>query len=115
MLNEPLASVCAQQWVAANEFIMKDLSDVDRDRYTVVDYQQLSADPHQVISDICDFANIKFDKYLRERLASDLPLSRYTQTIPKPDKWKGNEQEISSASPLFNATWERIQTFSSNR
>lgn len=114
MLDEPLVSICARQWIAANEFIMGDLRACDKDRYTTIDYQQLTDDPHQVVDDICDFANIKFDKYLRERLASDLPMSRYTQTVPDPEKWKNNEREISSACDLFNPTWEKIKAFSSS-
>ncbi len=113
MLNEPLESICARQWVAANEFIMSDLSACDKDRFITVDYQQLISDPHQLIGDICDFCNIKFDKYLRERLASDLPMSRYTRTAPNSEKWRNNEREISAVSTLFNPTWEKIEAFSS--
>ena len=31
---------------------------------------------------------------LRRRVSAELPLSRYTQTAPEPDKWRRNEQEI---------------------
>lgn len=113
MLDEPLESICAWQWAVSNNCIIEDLKAVNRDRHITIDYQQLSENPHQVVSDICDFANIKFDKYLRERLATDLPLSRYTQTVPNPEKWKGNAQDIQATSPMFSPTWEKIQQFSS--
>ena len=114
MLNEPLESICARQWVAANDYIVEDLKATNPDRNITINYRQLSENPHQVISNICDFANIKFDKYMRERLAVGLPLSRYTQTSPSPEKWKANGLEINTTSALFDATWQKVQQFSND-
>lgn len=114
MLNEPLESICARQWVAANDYIVEDLKATNPDRHITISYRQLSENPHQVISNICDFANIKFDKYMRESLAVGLPLSRYTQTSPSPEKWKANGLEINTTSALFDATWQKVQQFSND-
>jgi hypothetical protein len=111
MLDEPLEAICARQWVAANAHIMEDLQAMNSDRHITVGYDSLVTEPKRVVSDICDFSNITFDKYLRERVASDLPLSRYTQTAPNPEKWKNKQHAIDAVQPLFDATWASVQKF----
>lgn len=111
MQDGPLEAVCARQWASSNAHILDDLAGLHGDRHFTVDYDSLLRDPKRVVGDICDFANIGFDRYLRERVAAALPQSRYTQTAPKADKWRSNEAQIQAVDALFRPTWERIQAF----
>ena len=58
------------------------------------DYADLTDRTEATIDRICGFADLETDTRLRERSGGELPLSRYTQTAPDPDKWRRNESEI---------------------
>jgi hypothetical protein len=108
MLNAPLESICAQQWTAANNCILSDLEDVDADRQLRIGYDAFTKNPFSVVEQICAFSNLKFDRYLRDRVSANLPLSRYTHTPPNDEKWKRHEQEISSVESIFEMTWKKL-------
>jgi hypothetical protein len=48
------------------------------------------------------------DDRFAEYLAKPLPLSKYTQTRPEPDKWKQNEKEIARVMPQLAAVVGRL-------
>jgi hypothetical protein len=108
MLNAPLESICAQQWAAANNCILSDLEDVDADRQLWIGYDAFTRNPFSVVEQICAFSNLKFDRYLRERVSANLPLSRYTHTPPNDEKWKRHEYQISSVKNIFENTWTKL-------
>jgi len=109
--SKPLEYICASQWVEANQHVMSDLQKIGADRYICVNYDDLIADANRSIETICDFANIKFDRHIRERVATELPLSRYTQSAPDPKKWKRNFDAIKSVEDLFSGTMAQAQQF----
>ena len=72
------------------------------------DVVDLIADPAACISRVCEFAGIEFDSALEARLAAPLPLSRYTQTPPAPDKWLKNADLITPVLPQLSALRARL-------
>jgi hypothetical protein len=109
--SKSLEYICASQWVEANQHIMSDLQKISPDRYIYINYDDLIRDANRSVNFICDFANIKFDRHLCERVSSELPLSRYTQSAPDPKKWERNFDAIKSVEALYTATMEQALQF----
>lgn len=107
--GKSLPEIAAFQWESTNRILMDDLGALPRRRWSVVKYSDLISDPAAAIRRLCEFADVAFDGPLRERVAGALPLSRFTQTPPAPDKWLRNEAAISSVVPGVRETWRRLQ------
>ena len=79
-----------------------------------MDYADLTDRTEETVRRLCAFAGLEVDQRLQDRVRGELPLSRYTQTAPDPEKWRRNEAEI---LPLMEpghdaqvlATWERCR------
>lgn len=108
--GKPLEEVCAYQWDCTNRIVMDDLALLPRERWMSLSYETLLAEPRLAVRRVCDLAHLDFDAALRERAGAPLPLSRYTQTPPDPEKWRRNETEIERVLPGLQATLERLQT-----
>jgi hypothetical protein len=102
-----LPEICAFQWEATNRIILNDLERLPSDRWIACDYDALINNTQNVISAVCDFADLEFDERLKMRTSSALPLSRYTHTPPKQDKWLKNEQHIEPVLDSLRVTWDR--------
>jgi len=112
--GRPLADLCAYQWASANQTILDDLERLPAHRWTVCDYADLTGCPAETVGRLCRFAQLTVDARLQQRLRGELPLSRYTQTPPEPDKWRRNEEEILRVlGPDHDfgaaATWQRCR------
>lgn len=92
--GRPLAEICAYQWAVTNRIVLDDLSALPPGRWAACDYDALTAHTEATIDRLCRFAGLAVDERLRQRITGQLPLSRYTQTEPDPDKWRRNEAEI---------------------
>jgi hypothetical protein len=108
--GRPLEEVAAYQWDCTNRIALDDLAAMPRERWTSVKYSDLVSDTGQTVRRLCDFARIDFDTALAARVAAPLPLSRYTQTPPDPEKWRRNEPAILRVLPLVEETWRRLQS-----
>jgi hypothetical protein len=106
--DRPLEEIVAFQWRIANETILDDLADLQRERWTTVRYEALLADPRAEIAKLLEFSGLATDARLEAYLSKPLPLSKYTQTRPDPDKWKQNAQEIERVMPQLEATARRL-------
>lgn len=111
----PLEQVCAFQWNTTNNIILDDLEKLPAERWTAVDYQALLDDAPATIGRLCKFAGVSVDARLSERLAKELPLSRYTHTEPAPEKWRKNEKEIISVMAAVEETRQRCEAVVSGR
>ena len=111
MRGRSLEEIAAFQWETTNRILLADLQALPRERRSVVNYADLVANPAATIGRLCDFAGLEVDGPLRERLAVPLPLSRFTQTPPAPDKWRRNAEAIERVMPGVQETWRRLQTF----
>lgn len=92
--GRPLADVCAFQWASANRIILDDLRKLPPDRWMACDYASLTDRTVETVERICEFADLEVDPRMQRLIGGELPLSRYTQTPPDPDKWRRNESEI---------------------
>jgi hypothetical protein len=106
--GKPLEEIVAFQWRIANETILDDLADLPRERWTTVRYEALLADPLGEIGKLLEFAGLAMDERLEAYLARPLPLSKYTQSKPDPDKWKKNDKEIGRVMPQLEAIARRL-------
>jgi len=105
----PREAVAAWQWRSTNQIALDDLSQLPPEDWISVNYQDLLADPVAAVRRLCDFAGVPFDDALGARTAGQLPPSRYTQTIPTPDKWRRNEDAILRVLPGLEACWQRLR------
>lgn len=106
--GRPLEEIAAYQWECTNRIVLEDLQALPRDRWTSVRYEQLLADPARTMRRLCEFAGIRFDAALSERVAGALPLARYTHTPPDPEKWRRHEAAITRVLPLVDKTRQRL-------
>lgn len=106
--GKSLAEVAAFQWESANRHILDDLSEFPADKWVAVNYENFLRAPGNEVERICAKVQLPFDRTLRERTVKELPLSRYTLTAPRPDKWRRYEREILSVLPSVLPLWERI-------
>lgn len=106
--GRPLEEIVAWQWRIANETILDDLAGLPRERWTTVRYEAFLADPRAETGRLLEFAGLAVDARLEAYLAKPLPLSKYTQTRPDPDKWKQNEKEIARVMPALSAVLARL-------
>ena len=107
-----LAEIAAFQWLQAYSVLLDDLAAVPDDHYCAVDYSDLLADPAGVIRRLCDFADLRFDGQLEERVGSALPRSRATLSAPDARKWKQNESDLEPMLPELLDMYARLQTLS---
>jgi len=107
--RRPLAEICAFQWETSNRIILDDLEKLPRERWIACDYDDLTSRTEHVIKRICDFAELEVDRRFVQRFSGSLPLSRYTQTAPDPDKWRNNETEIEPVLKSTENTWQRCR------
>ncbi len=107
--GRPLEEVAAFQWQRTNSIILDDLAVRPRERWAVVSYAELMADPGAALRGICDFAGLEFDAALAQRIAAPLPPSRHTLTPPAEGKWRRNVAEILRVLPDLQPTWQRLQ------
>lgn len=106
--GRPLEEVVAFQWRVANETILDDLADLPRERWTSLTYEELLRDPRENVARLLDFAGLGMDSRIEGYLARPLPLSKHTQTKPRPDKWKQNAAEIERVMPSLAAVIARL-------
>lgn len=109
LAGKPLAEICAFQWETANRIILDDLETLPDNRWIACDYEEVIASPQSVIRRICSFAGLDIDERLAQRLSGELPLSRYTQSAPDPEKWRRNEAEIEPVLGSVETTWQRCR------
>jgi len=102
-----LAQICAFQWHTANRVILDDLERLPPERWIACQYDDLTQHTETLIQKICDFTDLQMDERLAQRTAGDLPLSRFTQTVPDAEKWRKNEAGIMPVLDSLDETWQR--------
>jgi hypothetical protein len=110
MRGRSLHEIAAWQWDQANATALHDLLQLPPASWTVLRYEELTADPVQAVRGLCEFAGVVFDRELRERTDAPLPASRHTLTAPAADKWRVHARELEAALPLCCDTWARLQS-----
>jgi hypothetical protein len=108
--GRPLAEVAAFQWETTNRLVLDDLATLPPQRWCALGYHDLLEAPALAIRRICDFLGIDFDDALAERVRAPLPLSKYTQTPPRAQKWRRHASTIEPVLPQLDATWQRLRS-----
>jgi hypothetical protein len=111
--GKPLGDIAAFQWETTNRIALDDLAQLPASRWMSVSYADFLADTPRAVQRICAFAGIEFDAALLRRVGAPLPLSRYTQTRPAPDKWRKNADAIEPQLAALEVTWARLRALPS--
>ncbi|WJG08354.1 sulfotransferase [Aliiglaciecola sp. LCG003] len=106
LIGESLAKVASYQWKEANQSILEGLEQIPRERKMMLGYQDLVANPQASLEAILAFAQLKAEA--QTMLSNGLPLSRYTLTQPKADKWHANAAEILPYMSSISELVERL-------
>jgi len=104
-----LEDIAAFQWRVTNELLLDDLERLPRHRWHCVNYAELVARPAATIERVCAFTGIAFQGAVQARVAAPLPLSRFTLTPPRADKWRRNEEALMRVLPGVNPAWDRLR------
>ncbi len=106
--GKPLEQVACFQWCQANEHIMASLDKLPQERWHLVSYHDLVADPKGTTQKIVEFCQLPLDASLAERCEGKLPHSRYTVSAPKADKWLANYPAIAAIWPQTQACLHKV-------
>ena len=107
LIGRPLADVVAAQWETATRLMLDDLEALPAQRRLAVRYDALVADPQGELARLAGAVGLGWDR----AVDGGLPLSRYTLTEPKPDKWRKHEAEILPRLAGIQATMDRAARF----
>jgi hypothetical protein len=97
--ERPLVEIAAEQWRSANETILADLERLPRSDWRLVRYDDLVATPKQLIRQIADFADLRWDEEVEQVVSQALPVSRVTLSAPAPDKWRKHAAALATVLP----------------
>ena len=106
--DQPLQSIAAFQWQAANEAIINSLQQLDSSRWCMLTYEQLISNPAKTIKQLCEFTQTKFCESLVQLCREPLPYSRYTISTPKPEKWLENYHSIEQVWSKIASTLDKV-------
>jgi hypothetical protein len=107
----PLHEIAAAQWRTTTQLLLDDLEQLPADRWTVVRYDALVADPQAEILRLCGLFSLDWDRPF-DRV---LPLSRYTVTPPAAEKWRRHADVIEAVLPLVEEQRQRAERIASGR
>ncbi len=100
--TEPLEVVCARQWVACNEAILRDQETIPEDQKFQIRYEELVSDS-SVLEELCDFIGLK---------NAETVLSRYGDSVESGmnNKWEKafSASLLSQLSPIMNPVLSKL-------
>ena len=108
--GRPLAQTVAHQWRSANQAVMGELDRLPKERWRVLDYAELLADPAGVVARAASFMGLPEAPGLQRSLREGLPLSRYTLSTPSQDKWRRHEAALDPVLPGLRDVEDRIRS-----
>ena len=103
LIGAPLNQIVANQWATTTTTLLDDLGAIPRERWVGVKHEDFLKSPRAEIDRLCKALDLRWDR----DLAGALPLSRYTLTAPRADKWRVHETEIRAAGSIWSAANER--------
>jgi hypothetical protein len=109
MNGRPLEDIAAFQWDKTYRIVLGDLAGLPRERWTVLNYAELTGNTAATIRRLCELVGIEWDASLAQHVKQPLPLSRYTLAPPDPEKWRQHEAQIERVLPSVMETWQRLQ------
>ena len=91
LIGAPLNRIVARQWATTTRLLLDDLAALPAGQWLPVGYEALVAAPREEISRLCQAMDIGWDTRSQ---GANLPLARYTLTVPHADKWRARAAEI---------------------
>ncbi len=104
-IGKPLAEVVANQWATATSLLLDDLEALPTERVHVIRYDQLVAAPQRELGRMASALQFTRDS----RSDGELPLSRYTLSAPRPDKWRKHADLIEPQLPRIQSVIDRAR------
>jgi len=104
-IGRPLEEVVAHQWATTIQILMDDLQTLPPEQLSVIRYDELIAQPHVQIKQLCQRIDIAWD----DPVAESLPLSRHTLSPPDPEKWRRHEAAVVRVLPLVESSRARLE------
>ncbi len=71
--DKTLAEVCAFQWLKTHEYALNSLSKLDPERVIRFKFEDLMAEPHRSIEELCSFLDIEFT-WNMQKIVNEMPL-----------------------------------------
>jgi hypothetical protein len=105
-----LAEIATRQWQDTNDIILSDLEAIPAADWCAASYEEFVAAPAMVLRRLCAFADIPFDSALQNVVSGPLQPSRYTLTVPHPEKWRKNEAAIAAFLAETGTTVSRLKS-----
>lgn len=105
LAGRPLHEVVAAQWQATVQVLLDDIAELPRERFGVVRYEDVVANPARVLPELCRTLGLGWD----QPVANALPLARHTLTAPSPDKWRRHAAAIEAVLGPLAPVAERFE------
>lgn len=105
--GKPLPVVVARQWSIATNIILDDLGALPRHRVRSIRQADFLAEPEARISALAQSVGLDWDR----KIPQNLPLSKSTISLPRPEKWRRLEREIEDVLPIVADTDARAEEF----
>ncbi|SFD43423.1 sulfotransferase family protein [Pseudoalteromonas denitrificans] len=96
LVNKTNHEIATQQWKVCNSTILEELKKLPEDKWEITNYSDLIDNPDQEISKLCRFIGINKNENFPELGKNELPLSEFTLTEPKKNKWHKNAHLLAS-------------------
>lgn len=108
-VDAPVEVVCARQWVASNEHALDALQTMNKNRWTVVRYEDLVTRPVDEVGRVVEFLGLRFEAAVHDRAAATASTPINVVTPPELGKWRReNPAEIDRILPLIEPTMKRL-------
>jgi uncharacterized protein YecA (UPF0149 family) len=95
------------QWRSANESIINDLKNINKQRWTAISYSQLKENTQDTIEELCKFCNVTKEGLDIETDKDKLSVN--TLTAPKKNKWYKNADLLAIILPELFSLIEKIK------
>lgn len=103
----PLPEIVAWQWAITTTTLIDDLESLPAGRVRALAYDELLASPRASMEGLATSLGLSWDR----NLATTLPLSKMTVSLPRTDKWRAIERTIAEVWPIVAEADRRARTF----
>jgi Sulfotransferase family len=104
--DAPLEEVCAHQYVACNEAVLREREEIEPSRWHELSYEELVAAPREALGGLFEALRLPYPAAAEQGLPAPTSTS---VTDPRPEKWREqNPEAIERILPLVRPTEARL-------
>lgn len=107
LAGRPLHEIVAEQWKVTTRSLLDELEALPAGRCQALRYEALLSDPQAQMERLCAGLGLSWDR----RLDGGLRLSRFTVSMPAPDKWRRHAALIEQVLPGLRETRDRAERY----